>query len=273
MGNIIIAAFNEEVVIARTLTALVAVASDVRIIVSCNGCVDRTADIARGFANVTVIDLAAASKVLALRAGDQAAGPGPRIYLDADVVMTARAVRDTLHVLRDGMAFAARPPVRFDSTAASWPMRRWYAVRGQLPSIASKLWGAGVYGLSEEGRARFDEFPDLVSDDTFIDDLFAADEVTIVATDPVIVRTPRATADLMKILRRSYRTQSEVVEEATGALSPGQRGQVNDLAAILRRRPAAIVDVIVYASIVARARLLSRRGTYTNWERDESSRT
>jgi hypothetical protein len=273
-GNVIIAAFNEEAVIGRTLTALGNLgAAGVRTIVACNGCTDATAEIARRFAGVTVVEITQASKVLALRAGDALAGPGPRIYLDADVVMTRRAALDTLAVLRSGGVLAARPPVHFDSSGASWPMRRWYAVRAELPSIAGKLWGAGTYALSESGRGRFAAFPDLVSDDAFIDTLFAADETAIVQTDPVHVRTPRTTADLLKIMRRSYRTQSEVSAVAGPTLSRGQRDQVRDLSVLVRRRPTALLDVVVYVAIVARARFAARRGGYTDWERDDSSRT
>ncbi|MGY4858309.1 glycosyltransferase [Cryobacterium sp. AP23] len=276
VGNVIIAAYNEEAVIGRTLAALgdLATAGRVRVIVACNGCTDTTAAIARGFAGVRVVELDQASKVLALRAGDLLAGPGPRIYLDADVVMTGRAVRDTSRLLQSGVTLAARPPVHFDTAAAGWPMRRWYAVRAQLPSITGRLWGAGAYALSESGRARFGEFPELVSDDTFIDALFADDEISIVQTEPVSVRIPRTTADLMKIMRRSYRTQAEVVTaDGSIGLSDGQRGQARDLVALLRRRPTALLDIALYVAIVALARVLATRARYTTWERDESSRT
>jgi GT2 family glycosyltransferase len=274
-GSVILAAFNEEAVIGRALTALGDLSTaGIRVIVACNGCTDDTAEIARRFAGVTVVELDQASKTLALRAGDLLAGPGPRIYLDADVVMSARAVLDTVAVLSTGVARAARPPVYFDSSGAGWPMRRWYAVRSELPSIAGKLWGAGVYALSEAGRARFGVFPELVSDDAFIDALFDVDETTIVPTDPVRVRTPRTTADLMKIMRRSYRTQSEVAAKTgRSALSHSQRDQVSDLIALLRRRPAALFDVVIYVLIVARARFAALRGRYTTWERDDSSRS
>jgi len=275
VGNVIIAAYNEEAVIGRALSALGDVATGrLRVIVVCNGCIDATASVARRFPGVTVVELDQASKVLALRTGDLLAGPGPRIYLDADVVMTGHAVRDTARLLHNENALAARPPVHFDSTAASWPMRRWYAVRAQLPSITGRLWGAGVYALSESGRARFGEFPELVSDDTFIDALFANDEVSIVQTEPVSVCIPRTTTDLMKIMRRSYRTQAEVVAVAGPiGLSDGQRGQARDLIALLKRRPVAVLDVALYVAIVAAARVSAGRARYTTWERDESSRS
>lgn len=272
-GTVIIAAHDEEAVIGRTLDALGDAIADesVRVVVVSNGCTDRTADVAAGHDGVRVVDITVASKAAALREGDLHAASGPRIYLDADIVLTSRAARDVIDALTHG-AIAARPPHSFDSSRATWIVRAWYRVRAELPSISAALWGAGCYALSEEGRARFAEFPDLVSDDLFIDSLFTACEITIVATDPVIVTTPRTTADLLRILRRSYRTQSEVAA-SHGRLSDGQRGQLGDLAALLRRNPARVADVVVYVAVVGVGRLRARAARSTvGWERDSSSR-
>ncbi|GAA5083474.1 hypothetical protein GCM10025760_00140 [Microbacterium yannicii] len=272
-GTIIIAAHNEAMVIGRTLDALADARADsgIRLIVVCNGCTDATAQIALGYRGVDVVELAAPSKIGALREGDRLAGAGPRIYLDADVVLTSRAAFAVVDALTQG-AVAGRPPHVFDSSRASWPVRAWYRTRADLPSISSALWGAGCYALSESGRARFEEFPDLVSDDLFIDSLFAADEAVIVPTDPVVVTTPRRLADLQRILRRSYRTQSEVAAHSSG-LSSGQQSQLADLAAIVRQQPRRAGDVVVYLTIVVVARLRAKFSrSSARWERDASSR-
>lgn len=274
LGSIVIAAHDEETVIARGLQHLAAVAEQgiVEVIVVCNGCQDGTAERARGFAGVQVRELSVASKTAALREGDRIAGPGPRIYLDADVELTGRAAVATLEALAGGVV-AGRPPARFESAKAGRLVRRWYAVRARLPSIATALWGAGCYGLSEEGRARFGEFPEVVADDLFIDSLFTDDEVGIVATDPVVVHTPREVADLVRILRRSYRTQTPRRAATGGAvLSAGQRGQVKDLRALLRREPGRVLDVGVYVAVIALSRVCARLGPAPSWERDTSSR-
>lgn len=274
IGSIVIAAHDEEAVIARALQHLSDIVQGgvVDVIVVCNGCRDRTADVAREFPGVRVRELARPSKTAALREGDLVALPGPRIYLDADVEMTGRAAVATLRVLADG-ALAARPPRRFASERAHWTVRRWYAVREQLPSIAQTLWGAGCYGLSEDGRARFGPFPDVIADDLFINSLFTTDEVTIVATDPVVVHTPLRLGSLLMILRRRYRTQeSDWVEAGRGPMSPGQRRQLRDLGTLLRREPARIGDVAVYVMVIALARLRARFGPAPRWERDTSSR-
>lgn len=274
LGAIIIAAHNEEASIGRCLAALrEASSAGIQVIVVCNGCTDATADIAHDYQGVTVIELAVASKVAALRAGDRVAGDGPRIYLDADIVLTSRAAVAVLEILSGGPVLAGRPPVRYDYDRASGAVRRWYNIRERLPSIQNALWGAGCYALSSEGRSRFGEFPDVVSDDLFIDSLFSDAEIMIVPTDPVVVRTPRKTADLVRILRRKYRTQGEFAAKRPGTLvTPGQRGQLHDLVAVVKSRPTLAFDAAVYASLIAYSRVRARFVKTSGWERDNSSR-
>lgn len=271
--TVIVAAHNEEAVIQRTLDPLTELvdSGEIRLIVVCNGCSDGTAKRASVYPGVEVVELPTASKTAALREGDRLAAPGPRLYLDADVILTARAARDVFAALSSS-AIAGRPPQIFETSSAGWVVRRWYGVRQSLPSIASALWGAGCYALSERGRGRFAEFPEIVSDDLFIDNLFTRDEITIVPTDPVLVKAPRYTADLVRILCRSYRTQSDVEATAT-VVSLGQRAQLNDLRGLLKREPLRILDVVLYVSIISYSRLRARLARQeATWERDVSSR-
>lgn len=271
-GTIIIAAHNEAAVIESTLLALrVAADSGISIVVVCNGCTDETASIARATAVARVVELDVASKTAALRLGDQIAGDGPRIYLDADITMTSSAAIHVLDHLAVERSLAARPPVSFDYRGASWAVQRWYKTRERLPSIEHSLWGAGVYALSAQGRDRFDEFPDIVSDDLFVDSLFCESEVEIVPTTPVVVRTPQRLDDLLRILIRSYRTQGEVARPQ-GAISSTQRRQLVDIAGLIVRRPGQLPDAAVYCGIVLYARWRAHRTIATGWERDESSR-
>ncbi|WEV76934.1 glycosyltransferase family 2 protein [Janibacter cremeus] len=273
-GSIVIAAHDEEAVIARTLRPLSDIVRQGRldVIVVCNGCRDRTADVARGFPGVRVLELPQPSKTAALREGDRLAVAGPRIYLDADITMTGKAAVETMRALTGGVV-AGRPPHMFDTTGASWVVRRWYGVRSQLPSISGPLWGAGCYALSVEGRSRFDAFPEIIADDLFIDRLFAPPEIEIVDTDPLVVRTPRRLADLFRVLRRRYRTQSDVATiHTSGLTTAAQRHHLHDLRDLIRRDPRRMVDVAIYLGIIAGARLRARWGPAPRWERDASSR-
>lgn len=275
LGSIVIAAHNEAAVIARTLQHLVDEVERglVDVIVVCNGCTDRTADVARGFPGVRVSELAQASKTAALREGDRLALPGPRIYLDADVELTGRAAVATLRALGHGVV-AGRPPHRFDSGRAHWVVRRWYSVRQELPSVSTALWGAGCYAVSEQGRARFAEFPEVLGDDDFIDSLFVPEEVELIATDPVVVRTPLTVADLVRIKTRSYRSQIAACSVPTRVgISGTQRAQARDLVALVRREPTRVLDVGIYTLVLAVSRLRARVGEGSGWERDTGSRS
>ncbi|SDS49745.1 glycosyltransferase [Microlunatus soli] len=271
-GSVIIAAHDEERVIGRTLAALdEAMQAGLQVIVVPNGCADRTAATARAHKNVEVVEIGVASKTAALREGERRAGPGPRIYLDADITLTSKAAADVIGTLCRGV-LAGRPAHVFDTTGASWLVRRWYRVREQLPSISSTLWGAGCYALSEAGRARFRDFPEIVSDDLFIDSQFRHDEIAIIDTDPVVVKTPRRSADLLRILRRTYRSQAEVAQGGVG-LSDGQRSQLTDLGMMIRKSPWRAFDAAVYAAVIIYARLSARTSHPSErWERDLSSR-
>ena len=81
---------HDEAVIGRLLGAL----ADGRspgdeLVVVCNGCTDRTAEVARGFPDVHVEELPSGGKPAALNAGDRCVSTFPRFYVDADVVTTS----------------------------------------------------------------------------------------------------------------------------------------------------------------------------------------
>ena len=80
------------------------------VVVVCNGCTDGTANTARRFGSaVRVIETDVASKVHALNLGDQVARSFPRVYIDADVVITADAIRAIANRLEQGDVLAVAP--------------------------------------------------------------------------------------------------------------------------------------------------------------------
>ncbi|GAA1158863.1 glycosyltransferase [Ornithinicoccus hortensis] len=286
---VIIAAHNEERVIGRCLSALAdAIVAGVRVVVVCNGCNDATYTLASRHAGVEVVDIPIPSKTLALREGDryadelQSAGllepDASRIYLDADVVMTSRAITDIVCALDRGPELATRPPVRHDTTRATFIVRRWYRVRAQISSFDHVLWGAGCYALSAHGRRRFDEFPEVVSDDLFIDMLFGPAEKRTTPTDQVTVTTPRNLKYLLLILQRTYRTEDELAEHVgsashTAEASKTKRNHLRDLFIIATRHPFQLVDLVLYVCVIGTARIRAARDDKRRvWERDDSSR-
>jgi glycosyltransferase involved in cell wall biosynthesis len=283
VGSVVIPAHNEETVIERCLDALYAgfAEHELDVVVVCNGCRDNTAGRARGSGHpVRVIELDSASKAAALRAGDAAAVAYPRLYLDADVVLAGAAARSVLERLRRG-AIAARPPILYDSSQSSAPVRGYYRARSKVPAVLRSLWGAGVYGLSAAGRERFDTFPDVMADDLWLDRQFAPHEVEIVDCRPVTVAVPRSTRDLLLILRRTYKGKAEN-RPATGGDVRARSittAALRDLGRQAGVSPVAALDAMIYAAFAAGARLMLKLdmpfttlGSGTVWERDDSSR-
>lgn len=276
MGSIIIPAHDEASVILQTLAPLAELAADdaIDVVVVANGCRDRTAELARTVAGVHVLDLPEASKVAALNAAETATDRFPRVYLDADIVAPAASVLAVLATLEGGAALAARPPFVYDTHGASWLVRAYYRARTRLPSNNRALWGAGCYALSERGRARFARFPDLISDDYFVDSLFGASEKQVVAAAPVVVRTPRTAAALHRVLRRTYagNTQLEQHIRATGGEALPGSGNVRQLARTCGTSPAALRDAAIYVAFAFAGRWVPT-GRRSAWHRDDSTRT
>lgn len=277
LGSVVIPAHNEAAVISRCLDALFADfrPDELDVVVACNGCTDGTADIVRSSGHpVRVIEAATASKSAALRAAEELVTAFPRLYLDADVILTGASARRVLECLRAGSALAARPPVVYDTTGSGMLVRRYYRARASVPAVQSSLWGAGVYGLSKIGRARFGSFPNVIADDLFVDQQFHRSEVEIVSAPPVIVRVPRRTADLIRILRRTYQGNSEnsTLASRPAGQSATTPSTLRALARLASAGPTRAVDATTYLALAALARLTLAIATPTAWERDNGSR-
>jgi GT2 family glycosyltransferase len=273
-ASVIIPAHNESSVIARTLAPLAALAASraLEVIVACNGCSDDTADIAARFAGVTVIELAEASKVTAMNAGDEVATRWPRLYLDADIEVEPAALATAIGALAGDGIFAARPAFRIDADGANPAVRAYLRARYRIPSMSQAMWGAGVYGLSRAGHDRLGSFPAATADDLLVDRLFAPGRKLIRSGPAVTVRMPRTAEGLLAVLVRSRRGTAEQSLD-TGALSLKEL-----LGTITGPRSAVDAACFVGFALAARYRT-ARRTTHSArtsgaraWERDHSTR-
>ncbi|NEY90186.1 glycosyltransferase family 2 protein [Rhodobacteraceae bacterium KMS-5] len=176
--SVIIPACNEEGYIGACLTALFeshAIPGGAEAIVVANGCRDNTADRARAMANAAraagwgfqVLDLAEGGKPKALNAGDRAASGATRAYLDADVIVSPAVMADLAHVLNgDSPLYAgATPRIPRARSAITRAYARFWL---RLPFARSVAPGYGLFAVNAAGRARWGEFPAIISDDTFV---------------------------------------------------------------------------------------------------------
>lgn len=272
MTSVVIAAHNEEAVISRCLTALLADAApgELDVTVVANGCTDATAAVARAHPGVRVVELSEAGKAGALNAGDAVAVGFPRIYLDADVVLSTESVR-TLAASLDGPALAAAPRRELEVAGRPWPVRAYYAIHAQLPALHNGLYGRGVIALTRRGRARFGQFPPTVADDLFLDSLFGPGERMYVETVASRVAVPNRTADLVRRLVR-VRAGNAVLRATSAAVRRADRWSW--LRDVVLRRPTLAPAAACYLSLSLTAALLARRtrGRPVRWGRDESTR-
>ncbi len=273
MTSIVIAAHNEEAVIGRCLDAIrTADGPPLDITVVANGCTDRTAEVAGERAGVRVLDLAAAGKPGALNAGDAVAIGFPRLYLDADVVLSHGAIPALTRAVEDG-PLAVVPRRILDVTRRPLPVRAYYAINAHLPAYRNALFGRGAIMLSEKGRARFTEFPSMTADDLFLDSLFADGERVEVPEVTSRVATPRKTVDLVRRLTRVRAGNAALRRESSGDVRCAVVGPV--IMAPRRRRPAPVAGARrgrLRQPHRGRRAAARRRGSADQWGRDESSR-
>ncbi|WP_123440901.1 glycosyltransferase family 2 protein [Streptomyces sp. PanSC9] len=280
MTSIVIPAHNEARVIGRLLDALLTDPSDdaTDIVVVCNGCTDDTARIAaeRG-PRVRVIEIPVPSKHAALRAGDEHAQGFPRVYVDADVVLTASDVRALTGPLRDDTSgvLATAPDRRVPLAGCAWRVRAYYQVWQRLPAVREGLFGRGVIAVSKAGHDRIAALPPLMADDLAASLAFTSGERLVVREAGVVVHPPRTWPDLIRRRVRAAVSTAQV-ERHQSPEQGSARTSKADLADLLRAEPRLLAGVVVFvaAAVVARrkAEKVIRAEDFGTWLRDESSR-
>jgi hypothetical protein len=204
-ASVVIPAHNEEPVIGRLLGALAPAAADGRLDVHviCNGCRDRTAEVAAGFTGVAVHTVEHSSKIAALNEGDRRAGSVfPRLYLDADIAVDLESVLAVVAVLERGDVLAAAPSCHVALEGRPRAVRDFYRVFLGTPWMRAGAIGSGFYGLAAAGRARFGSFPEVVNDDLFVRQLFSSDERATVEGAAFRVEAPRTVRALVRAKAR-----------------------------------------------------------------------
>ncbi|MGV7218139.1 glycosyltransferase [Bradyrhizobium sp. UFLA05-112] len=277
MISIVVPAHNESSVIARTLGAWVSNSGsdEMDVVVVCNGCTDNTADIARRFSPpARVIESEVASKTHALNLGDQIARAFPRIYVDADIVISVDTIRVLASRLARGDVLAVAPTPEIDLTGCSWPVRKYYGIRSRLPSSREGIGGSGVYALSEEGRKRFTGFPDLIADDIYVRLQFTPKERETLPSAQSTVFPPRTISQLITVRTRAYAGIFELSRNFSELRA--NKGEANHRTVVaLFKEPRMWSGLLIYCfvNMLARCRASIRCWARASvWDRDNSSR-
>lgn len=217
--SVIIPANNEALWMSTCLEAIFASVriEQLQIVVVANGCTDNTADIARRYTvlaeekgwQLDVIELEVGNKLHALNVGDNAALGYLRIYLDADVRVSERLLYQLENALdRDEPAWASG---QLQMAAASRISRAYARFWSKVPFMAKTVPGAGVFGVNEAGRARWDKFPEIISDDMFVRLHFKARERLSVPAG-YVWPVAEGLRNLVKVRRRQNRGVAQLAE-------------------------------------------------------------
>lgn len=278
MVSVIIPAHNEADVIGRCLGTLLEGADEtLEVIVVCNACSDDTAAIARSFGErVRVLETDVPGKPNALNMGDRAAHYFPRVYVDADVVMSADSVYRVADVLREGDVHAAAPRLKVNLEERNWFIRSYYRIWTQLPYCREEMVGSGVYALSEEGRGAFGDFPELLAEDDFIRLTFPKHKRRQVADATFQIEAPTTFRALLKIRCRWARSNDQVDDAYPQLRQNDERDYSSSLRDVLSKPtlwPAAglYTFVVLYTRMVGKLQIRFAANPW-NWTRDLTAR-
>ena len=176
---IVIPANNESAYIDACLQALLAqdAAGPVLVIVAANGCTDDTVTRTRAYTDdfaakgweLRCLDLPQGGKIHALNSAeaDLPDAGVARAYLDADVICDPALIGQVRDALDTDAPRYATGTLQV-APAKTWATRAYAAIWKQVPFVKSGAVGAGFFALNGPGRARWDAFPQIISDDTFV---------------------------------------------------------------------------------------------------------
>ncbi|MGA0615773.1 glycosyltransferase [Paracoccus sp. KR1-242] len=218
--SVLIPAHDEAGYIDACLAGLLSQdhAGPLQVIVIANGCRDDTADrartripdfAARGWV-LQVEELAQGGKIGALNHGDACAAPGIRIYLDADIRLSPGLVSGLVRALDVPQPRYAGGRLVV-APARSAVSRRYARFWQKLPFVAQGVTGAGLFAVNPAGRARWSEFPQVISDDTFVRLQFDEAERILVDASydwPIV----EGFGPLVRVRRRQDKGVAEIAE-------------------------------------------------------------
>lgn len=217
--SILIPAHNEESYIVACLGALLRsepLTSPVEVLVVANGCTDKTVALANAHKGqfkikdwgFSVLELPEGGKLAALNAGEAAAQHDALAYLDADVLVSEPLVGQLAEALdTENARYVSGTPViaRAYSMVTQAYARFWQT----LPFVTEGVPGFGIFAVNKTGRARWGEFPDIISDDTYVRLHFNPEErvkVPATYTWPMI----EGFLSLVRVRRRQNKGVAEV---------------------------------------------------------------
>lgn len=227
-ASVVIPAHNEEQALPRLLASLLEqelkrLHLEVTVVV--NGSSDRTAAAARTYVSafascghqLNIVEIPTASKARALNEGDLKVSSFPRLYLDADILLSPNAIWRTVEELSSvGTPLLAAPRIDIAGTT-NRAVRSYSRVWSRLPYIRSRVPGVGFYAVNEAGRHRWWRFPTRMgADDKFVRLHFGSDETVAIDDAFFVVFLPERLAELLRVRGRWISLNREIARHCPG---------------------------------------------------------
>ncbi len=276
MPSIIIPAHNEEAVIERTLRGVLTDAvKDLEVVVVVNASTDATADIARSVdPGINVLETQTPGKCNALNLGEATLASFPRVFLDADIQLLPGSLSKLLNASGPDRPIVSPSP-RFDLSEATLGMRLFYRAQRFNPYFGHGAPnGSGCFVLTEDARARWAAFPEIVADDGFVQGQFKPNERTTVSGAEAIVQPPRDVGSMITVRTRVRRGGYELARRFPELMVNHVR-QGGGIFKQLLVRPWEWPAMVVYGYVRIMERIIARRqiaAGETGWGRDETGR-
>ncbi|MEV4311919.1 glycosyltransferase family 2 protein [Actinocrispum sp. NPDC049592] len=274
IASVVIAAHNEESVIARCLRTLTSTAKpgELDVVVVANACEDRTAQIARA-ERARVVETPIGGKAHALVLGDAECRAFPRLYLDADVDLDTESLRRMVTALDRG-ALACSPVPTYDLSGCSVVTKRFHQVFEKMAAAQRGLTGTGAYLLSKEAHERVFPLPQVISDDGYVHRSFSASERQSVEGARSVVRPART---LKALIRRRARVRLGNRElDRLGRKAEDPPMGLGSLLTLVRRRQVGVFAAVCFLTVMFVDKILTRwrrvRGSDATWSSDRGSR-
>ena len=271
--SVILPASNEAALIGGCLDVLMASATprgwQVEVIVVANGCRDATAAVARervalaearGW-SLMVIEREEGGKPGALNAGDAAAHGAIRLYLDADVTVDPDLLSQLVAALTVSAPRYASGAVQI--TAQGAVSRAYARIWRRVPFMRDVVPGCGLFAVNAAGRARWQTFPEIISDDIYVRLQFAPGERMGVPA-PYLWPIAEGWRNLIKVRRR----QNAGVDEITARYPDVTRNEDKPEFPLSEKLGLALRDplgFVVYVGVALAVKVTPRR--VQDWSR------
>ncbi len=124
------------------------------------------------------------------------------VYLDADIRLDEYAITSIAREVKDGSQPRLLSPRPLVGKTANPLINGYGRVWSELPHVRKDVVGAGCFIVTQEGRRRWDRWPTVFADDTFVRLMFRRTERHVIEDSCFRISLPEKLADLVRIRAR-----------------------------------------------------------------------